>query len=58
MKSKIGLRRISDAVCDGTGLTQEELWVMVAVTVSVAAASGVLRAFDAVVRAIDSVRDG
>ena len=57
MKSSIDLRRITDAVCDGTGLTQEELWLLVAVSVSVAAASGVLRAFDAVLRAVDSVRD-
>ncbi len=58
MGPTISLRQITRAVSDGTGLTQEEVWVFVAVTASVAALSGLLRAVDAVMRAVDSLQDG
>ena len=58
MGPTISLRQINRAVCDGTGLTQEEAWVFMAVTASAAALTGLLRAFDAVMRAVDSLQDG
>ena len=58
MAPTIKLRQINRAVCDGTGLTQEEAWVFVAVAASAVAVSGLLRAVDAVMRAIDSLHDG
>ena len=58
MGPTISLRQITRAVSDGTGLTQEEVWVFVAVTASVAALAGLLRAVDAVMRAVDSLQDG
>ena len=58
MGPTISLRQITRAVSDGTGLTQEEVWVFVAVAASVAALSGLLRAVDAVMRAVDSLQDG
>ena len=58
MGQTISLRQITRAVSDGTGLTQEEVWVFVAVAASVAALSGLLRAVDAVMRAVDSLQDG
>jgi hypothetical protein len=50
--------QLTRALCDGTGLTQEEAWLLVAVTASVAVLSGCLRAVDAVMRAVDSVNNG
>ena len=58
MGPTIGLRQITRAVSDGTGLTQEEAWVFVAVGASAVVLSGLLRAVDAVMRAVDSLRDG
>ena len=58
MAPTIKMRQINRVVCDGTGLTQEEAWVFVAVAASAAALSGLLRAFDAAMRAIDSLHDG
>lgn len=58
MGPTISLRRINRAVSDGTGLTQEEAWVFMAVAASAAALTGLLRTFDAVMRAVDSLHDG
>jgi hypothetical protein len=58
MGPTISLRQITRVVSDGTGLTQEEAWVFVAVAASVATMAGLLRAVDAVLRAVDSLRDG
>jgi hypothetical protein len=58
MSPSISVRQITRAVSDGTGLTQEEAWVFVVVTASAAALTGLLRAVDAVIRAVDSLRDG
>ena len=58
MTPTISLRQINRAVSDGTGLTQEEAWVFLAVAASAAALSGLLAAFDAVMRAVDSLQDG
>ena len=58
MSPTISLRQINRAVSEGTGLTQEEAWVFMAVTASAAALTGLLRAFDAVMRAVDSLQDG
>jgi hypothetical protein len=57
MRSTIDLRRITRAVSDGTGLTQEEVWLFAAVTASVAVLSGLLRTVDAVMRMIDDLND-
>jgi hypothetical protein len=57
MRSAIDLRRITRAVSDGTGLTQEEVWLFAAVTASVAVLSGLLRTVDAVMRMIDDLND-
>jgi hypothetical protein len=58
MAPTTSLRQITRAVSDGTGLTQEEVWLLATVTASVAALTGLLRAVDAVMRAVDSLRDG
>jgi hypothetical protein len=55
MRSTINLRQITRAVSDGTGLTQEEVWLLAAVTASVAVLSGLLRTVDAVMRMIDDL---
>ena len=57
MRATIDLRQITRAVSDGTGLTQEEVWLLAAVTTSVAVLSGLLRAVDAVMRIIDDLND-
>ena len=58
MGPTISMRQITRVVSDGTGLTQEEAWVFLAVGASAAAVSGLLRAVDAVMRAVDSLHDG
>jgi hypothetical protein len=58
MGSSLSRHQITRALCDGTGLTQEEAWLLVAVTASVTVLSGCLRAVDAVMRAVDSVNNG
>jgi hypothetical protein len=57
MPSTINLRQITRAVSDGTGLTQEEVWLWAGVTASVAVLSGLLRAADVVMRMIDDLND-
>jgi hypothetical protein len=51
-------RQINRALCDATGLTQEEAWVFVAVAASVTVLTGCVRAVDAVMRAVDSLTNG
>jgi hypothetical protein len=51
-------RQITRALCDATGLTEEEAWLFVAVAASVTVVTGCLRAVDAILRAVDSVNDG
>ena len=51
-------RQINRALCDATGLTQEEVWLLVAVAASVTLLTGCLRAVDAVMRVVDSVNTG
>ena len=50
--------QITRGLCDATGLTQEEAWLLVAVTGSVTVLLGCLRAVDAVMRVVDSVGNG
>ena len=50
--------QITRGLCDATGLTQEEAWLLVAVTASVTVLVGCLRAVDAVMRAVDSLTNG
>lgn len=45
----IGTRQLTRAVSDGTGLSEEEIELLVAATALVAALVGLLRAVDAVV---------
>jgi hypothetical protein len=58
MALSLSRHQITRALCDGTGLTQEEAWLLVAVTASVTVLAGCLRAVDAVMRAVDSVNNG
>jgi alkylhydroperoxidase/carboxymuconolactone decarboxylase family protein YurZ len=58
MRSTISFRQLTRAVSDGTGLTQEEVWLLAAVTASVAVLSGLLRAVDAVLRIVDDLNQG
>jgi hypothetical protein len=51
-------RQITRALCDATGLTEEEAWLLVAVAASVTVVTGCLRAVDAVMSAVDSVNNG
>ena len=55
MRSTIHPRRITRAVADGTGRTEEEVWVWVAVTATGAAVVGLLKAVDAVLRLVDDL---
>ena len=57
MGPTIGLRQITRAVSDGTGLTQEEAWVFVAVGASGGSPVRSSPRVDAVMRAVDSLRD-
>ena len=50
--------QITRGLCDATGLTQEEAWLLVAVAASVTLLTGCLRAVDAVMRVVDSVNNG
>jgi hypothetical protein len=50
MSPTVNLRKITNVVSDGTGLTPEEVWLVGGVTAIVAVVSGLLSAFDAVMR--------
>jgi hypothetical protein len=52
MPPTVNLRQITNVVSDGTGLTPEEVWLWGGLTALVAVVSGLLRAFDAVMRLV------
>ena len=52
------LRQITRVVSDGTGMTEEEVWLWGIVGAFVAVVSGLLRAIDAVMRLLYDLGEG
>jgi hypothetical protein len=55
MRPAVSLDQIAQAVSDGTGLTQEEVWVFGTAAVLAVALSGLVRAVDTAFRVVDAV---
>ena len=55
MRARTHPRRLTRALADGPGRTEEEVWVWVAVTATGVAVVGVLKAVDAVLRLVDDL---